>query len=151
MSAFSGSRGRRSIKSVILALFCGLVMISLTACLGPLYREEWTPHDTIGSEWQSDDPFLYLKVQDDRGMKGYMLLNAEKVEIQCSIQYGHEVLIIKNQERDTVYDSDFVLEGTCDCTEQQVIITVEKDYCFDGRYDRIVLNRIDGAGSSENG
>ena len=50
---------------------------------------------------------------------------------------------LEKQEKIVLGKCDFVLEGTCDCTEQQVIITVEKDYCFAGQFDIIVLDRIE--------
>ena len=39
--------------------------------------------------------------------------------------------------------SDYILEGSCKCTDQKVVITVEEDFCFDEQYPVIVLERVE--------
>ena len=151
MSALARNLWRRKTELVTLGLCAGLLLI-VTACVNLFLSENKyiSPHDFIGSEWQSDDPVLFLQVLDNREIKGYILLNSEKADIQCSIEYGRDIRIYLETERDTLNDSDCVLEGSCVCTEQKVVITVKKDYRLGGRYDKIILKRIDTAAGSEN-
>ncbi|MCR5664590.1 MAG: hypothetical protein K6G17_06910 [Oscillospiraceae bacterium] len=139
--------GKRISVVLIWLLLWGIIVGSLlmmSSCTDPFsYRSSRiSPHDYKGSEWRSNDPFIYLKVQEDGQMKGYFLLDSERIDIICGIEWGHSVTIVRETGEESVRDSDFVLEGTCDCTEQQIIITIEKDYCFGGQFDVIVLDRI---------
>ena len=142
------SVGKRIAVVVVMLILWGTIFGSflfLSSCTDPFsYRSSRiSPHDDKGSEWRSDDPFIYLRVLEDGQMRGYLLLDSERIDIICGIDWGRFVAIFRETGEDSVRDSDFVLEGTCDCTEQQVIITVEKDYCFGGQFDVIILNRID--------
>ena len=142
------SVGIRIAVVFIWLLLWGIILgsiLMMSSCTDPFsYRSSRiSPNDYKGSEWRSDDPFIYLKVQEDGQMKGYLLLDSERIDIICGIDWGRFVTIIRETGEDSVRNSDFVLEGTCNCTEKQVIITVEKDYCFDEQFDVIVLDRIE--------
>ena len=100
-------------------------------------------YDFPDSEWQSDDPFIYLRVDDYLGMVGYMLLDGEEVEIECGIDWGQRIIIHRKPNHNCVEVSDYILEGTCVCKAKQIKIVVKKDYCFDGKYDVIILKRLD--------
>ena len=129
---------------ILWGIILGSILLMSTSTDPFSYRSNRiSPHDYKGSEWRSDNPFIYLKVQEDGQMKGYILLDSERIDIICGIDWGRFVTIVRETGEDSVRKSDFVLEGTCDCTEQQVIITVEKDYCFAGQFDIIVLDRIE--------
>ena len=141
---FSGHNRHKPKRKPLLALLCLIVLLSLAACIDPYeYRSSRiSPHDFVGSEWQSEDPALYMKVQSDKSIEGTLLLNEEEVKICCSFEWGYSVLITKKRGG-SIQESDFILEGHCVCTEQEVVITVTEDYCFDGKYDVIVLTRMD--------
>ena len=61
-----------------------------------------SPHDYKGSEWRSDNPFIYLKVQEDGQMKGYILLDSERIDIICGIDWGRFVTIVRETGEDSV-------------------------------------------------
>lgn len=146
-------RLNKSVSIRIAAAFIWLILwgiilgsiLMMPSCTDPFsYRSSRiSPHDYKGSEWRSDDPFIYLQTLEDGQMRGYLLLDSKRIDIICGIDWGRFVTIVRETGEDGVRNSDFVLEGTCDCTEQQVIITVEKDYCFGGQFDIIVLDRIE--------
>ncbi|MCR5663821.1 MAG: hypothetical protein K6G17_02965 [Oscillospiraceae bacterium] len=131
----------RIIVMVLLLLF-GMLIIS--ACTDPVtYRNSRiSPYDFKGSEWQSEDPIINLQVQEDGQMRGYVVWNDEKSDIGCAIDWGYKILIHKDRGGNNVILDDYILEGYCTCTEQQVVITISKDYFFDGQYDTIILNRV---------
>lgn len=132
----------RDVVAVLLLLF-GILMLS--ACTDPFsYRSSRiSPHDFKGSEWQSNEPVIHLQVLEDGQMRGYLLLNSERIEIICGIDWGHSIIIHKAPEGDDVVLSDYILEGSCKCTDQKVVITVEEDFCFDEQYPVIVLERVE--------
>ena len=131
-------------KITFLILLCAIVSFSLSGCLVPcVARSARTrPYDYPGSEWQSEEPFVFLRVNEDQQMDGYMILDSQKIEIECAIDRGGTFVINKNPQHDCVEIGDYVLEGDCVCTEQQIILKVKKDYCFGNQYDVIILNRI---------
>lgn len=73
------------------ALFlCLLALLTLSSCAWPMDRSiRFTnPYDFPGSEWQSEDPFIYLRLnedQEDPELEGYMQLGSQRVEIKCGI------------------------------------------------------------------
>ena len=122
--------------AILIVLLIVLFLVAIAA------RSAGTrPYDFPGSEWQSEEPFIFLRVNENLQMDGYMLLDSQKIEIECAIDKGGFV-IYKNPQHNCVEVGDYVLEGNCDCTEQQIILKVKKDYCFGNQYDEIVLNRI---------
>lgn len=130
-------------KNTFLMLLCAIVTFSLSGCLDPYAARSarMEPHDFPGSEWQSEEPFIYLRVNEDQQMDGYMMLDSQKIEIECAIDWGETFVINKNPQHDCVEVGDYVLEGDCVCTEQQIILKVKKDYCFGNQYDVIILSR----------
>lgn len=144
MRLLHSSNIRNPRKTQVLFLLLSVIVL-LSACTDPFsYRSsKISPHDYIGSEWQSEEPFFHLQVLENREMNGYLLINGVKIDVVCSIEWGHSVRIHKVPQNDTVYDSDYIMEGTCECTEQEVVINVEKDYFFNGQYPIIVLNRVE--------
>ena len=144
---------RKVVSIIIFVALIAVIMITSTACVDPFeYRaSRISPHDYPGSEWQSDDPNIYLYVLKDKSIRGYILLNNAEVRVHCSIEWGRFVEITRTDIwSDVVKESDYLLEGVCDCTERQIVIEVRKDYCFDGKYETIVLNRIDEPEEVEN-
>ena len=132
-------------KVIIIVLPCLLLLI-LTACKDPFeYRStRISPHDYPGSEWQSDNPYIYCQVLDNRTIRGSILVNGELVEIQCTVDWGRYIIISKvDILKDNIEESDELLEGLCKCTEQQIVINIRKDNCFEGKYDSIILNRVE--------
>lgn len=152
MSSEFHSGKRRAISIIAAAVLISVLLLTATACVDPFeYRaSRISPHDYPGSEWQSDDPYIYFHVKENTELEGYILLGEEKITIGGSIEWGRFVLIHKHV-LNNVKESDYLLEGVCDCTEQQIVIEVRKDYCFDGQYETIVLNRIDEPESTEEG
>lgn len=144
MRLLHSSNIRNPRKTQVLFLLLSVIVL-LSACTDPFsYRSsKISPHDYIGSEWQSEEPFFHLQVLENREMNGYLLINGVKIDVVCSIEWGHSIRIHKVPQNDTVSDSDYIIEGTCECTEQEVVINVEKDYFFNGQYPIIVLNRVE--------
>ncbi|MBQ6273887.1 MAG: hypothetical protein IJK63_06640 [Oscillospiraceae bacterium] len=132
-------------KISFLIILCAIVSFSLTGCWYPYLARNarTTPIDFPESEWQSEEPFIFLRVNKNLQMDGYMILDSRKIEIECAIEWGETFLIYKKVQHSVVEVSDYVLEGDCVCTEQQIILKVKKDYCFENQYDVIILNRID--------
>ncbi len=132
---------KNRILTLALAVFLwALILFSLRACLSlGDRREDLSPHDFKGSEWQSREPRLDLKVLPDGEIKGTLLLDSEEVAVACSFERG-TVRIVK--ERENIRDDDCLLEGSCVCTEQELVIRVKNDCCFGGRYKKIVLMRL---------
>ena len=103
-----------------------------------------SPCDFPDSEWQCDDPFIFLHVKENKEIGGYIVINGERINVDCPIDWGRYVLMTRTVEAGkSVMESDYLFEGKCDCTEQQITITITKDYIFDGRYDEVVLIRMD--------
>ena len=132
-------------KAVFLILLCAVLSFSMSGCFDPYVARaaRTTAYDFPGSEWQSEEPFIYLRVNENRDdIDGYMLLDSQKIEISCAIDWGRTFVVHKNPEHDRVRVDDYVLEGYCECKEEKIVLTVKKDYCFDNQYNVIILNRI---------
>ena len=132
--------------TIILILLCVILSFSIIGCFDPYAARaaRTTAYDFPRSEWQSEEPIIYLRVNENRdGIHGYMLLDSQKIEISCAIDWGRTFIVYKKPEHGCVEVDDYVLEGSCKCTEEKIILKVKKDYCFDGKYDVIVLTRMD--------
>ena len=126
-------------------LLCLFVLLSLSACAWPMDRsiKRTTPYDFSGSEWQSEEPFIYLRLNEDQQLEGYMLLESQRVEIRCGIApTWPRFYLYKIPVHDTIMDDNYILDGTFKCTEQKLTLKIERDFYFGKQYQVIVLERV---------
>ena len=128
------------------ALFlCLLALLTLSSCVWPMDRSiRFTnPYDFPGSEWQSEDPFIYLRLNEDQQLEGYMLLESQRVEIRCGIApTWPRFYLYKISVHDKIMDANYILDGTFKCTEQKLTLKIERDFYFGKQYQVIVLERV---------
>lgn len=141
----------RILKANPVKTIIGVLLLAVITCImiaqfiDPFsFREtRISPHDFPGSEWQCEEPFISLHVKENNEIGGYIIIDGERINVDCPIDWGRFILMTRTVEGgESVRASDYLFEGKCDCTAQQIIIKIEKDYIFGGRYDEIVLIRV---------
>ena len=104
------------------------------------YRSERiSPSDYPDSVWQCYEPSIDLHVEKSKVINGVIEVNGEKCKVICSFDWGRFFLMTKAVSE--VGKDDILLEGVADCTDEEIIISVRKDYVFGGEYSTIVLKR----------
>ena len=126
-------------------LFLAVAFALILHAIDPFaYRSErLSLIDFPGSDWQCDDPVISLHVNSNGDTTGYICFDGVRYDVNCSTDWGHFLLITKKVEENRgIMKSDYILEGLCECTEQQITITIRKDFLFEGKYHVIILKRI---------
>ena len=145
---FSG----RKLGSVLGIILLGLIIFVFLAQIiygllaGGAFRwlrQHDCPYNYPGSIWESEDPRIYLQVEDmsPDHAKAYLVADGETVSI-----------IIDMDDRSGWVDIDdagtkkLLLKGAVKASSDRVIIEVKEDldYLFDGDYPVITLYRTDG-------
>ena len=131
-------------RRIIEVLFLVAFLVELSACIDPysIRATRTSVLDFRESQWMSDEPTIYLEISKGGNAFGYLLDNSERIEIEYAIDWGQIIVIYKKPLNNTVGVDDYIMEGTCVCTKEKVVITVQHDYIFNGKYDKIVLNRV---------
>lgn len=129
---------------LLIALIVALPLIVFHIFDPFAYRISRTsPYDFPGSEWVCEEPEIYLRVDEETGiMNGYIMIDGERCAIDCAIDWGRLVLIHRSLGYgESVRESDHIFKGVCDCTEEEIRITVQQGYVFSGSYHAILLKR----------
>ncbi len=122
------------------------MLFVLTGCIIDPYSiraKRMSVIDFCDSTWKSEEPPIYLEVDKNGEAFGYLLYNSEKIEVEYAVDWGQFFMIYKKSLNNHVKVNDYIIEGTCKCTEQKVVITVDKDYLFGGQYPVIILERVE--------
>ena len=140
----------RKLSSVIGIIILGLVAFAFVAQMiyallaGGAFRwlrQHDCPYNYPGSIWESEDPRIYLQVEDmsPDHAKAYLVADGETVSI-----------IIDMDDRSGWVDIDdagghLLLKGAVKASSERIIIKVKEDldYLFDGEYPVITLYRTD--------
>lgn len=137
-------------KKIVITIFFAITLFSILmfSFFGSFkYRESRiSPHDYPESEWICSNPTIYLKVEENREIKGYIIVDDRIINITCSIDWGHFVSIYKSSDSHNGIDlADRLIEGECECTEEQMVIIVKDDYIFSNKYASLILIRSKSA------
>ena len=128
----------------VMCLFCvTTILVVIIHVVDPFDRSYGiSPTDFKNSEWECVNPHIYLHVKDNGEISGYIIRGDEQYNIVFGIRSGRFVLISKNtRPGESVKKDDYIIEGVCDCTENELTISVQKDYFFNNQYRVIVLDR----------
>ena len=91
---------KKSRKFIFLTLLCAFLCLSMSSCYDPysVRATRMTAYDFPESMWQSDKPFIYLRVNENQEeIDGYILLDSQLIDIECAIDWGKTFVIYKKQ------------------------------------------------------
>lgn len=146
-SVFRGKRTEITVDTIVRILlgFLLFVYLGYGMLAGGAFRwitKHDCPYNYPGSIWESEDPRIYLQVEDmsPDHAKAYLVADGETVSI-----------IIDMDDRSGWVDIDdagghLLLKGAVKASSERIIIKVKEDldYLFDGEYPVITLYRTDG-------
>ena len=110
-----------------------------------------TPYDFPGSVWESQEPYIHLEVSEKAGdgISGIIQVGEEKKEIEVMIQWSSVDIVDKEMmsqmemHNNVFYDDCILLKAICKCSEKNIVMKIDEDNIYDGKYKKIVLDRVE--------
>ncbi len=110
-----------------------------------------TPYDFPGSVWESQEPFIHLEVSNPigNGINGSIIINGKEKKVCLSTTAGSDAKLLDSNlytqslNNGTYYSEMVLLRVIWNCSENQIVMKIEEDNIYDGKYKRIVLDRVE--------
>ncbi len=151
--------GKSKAKFVILSVVVMLLLIAMFIFFFPECRQSMknairnieipvkSPYKYPDSIWISESPEIVLHVSPDKdvemgssgGSKAYIIVEDEKIPVDILIERGRYAIICKEGKHDA---GSTLLGGHLNkVTNKEVIIQIQEDYVYGGKYTEITLKR----------
>jgi len=143
-SSFHNYNNRKIIAIwLLLTLLPIIIFFSIMTISEMRKYSKATPYDLLGSSWSSDDPAIYLEINENGG-DGYIIVDGEKILAHLETTSGTAATLYALVQNGESYRRGLaLLKGDCKFSDDSIIMKISKDYVFNNKYQRIILQRTD--------
>ena len=145
---------RAILISILLILMIPLSFLIFMGSVAIHKENAITPYDFPGSVWESQEPFIHLEVSEDigDGINGTIQINGETKEVEMELKtvigsfaeiYDKDLIAQKQAQQDMFFDDYILLKAYCKYSENTIVMKIDEDNLYGGKYKKIVLDRVD--------